>query len=304
MQSAPIADKKDSCTLEVALHPLVIINVSDHWTRARVTGSEKNPRVIGAVLGTQKGREIEIFNSFELIYDVIDGEVIIDFEYFVLKQEQFKKVYPTYDFLGWYSTQSQVQPTDIGIHKQMITVNESPLYMVLNTSAAGHPGTKELPIEVFDTELHMVNNEPTMLFVKVPYKIQTGEAERIGVDHVAHVTPSGGADGSQFNAHMVGIHNAVKMLNLRVKMLVKYLEEVKKGTVPVNQALLRHIFCLVNLLPAIDTPTFREEFLSEYNDVLLTAYLASMTKSTNTINELVEKFNIAFDRHSRRRGFF
>jgi len=36
-----------------------------------------------------------------------------------------------------------------------------------------------------------------MLFSKVQYKIETGEAERIAVDHVAHVTPTGGEAGSQ-----------------------------------------------------------------------------------------------------------
>lgn len=33
-------------------------------------------------------------------------------------------------------------------------------------------------------------------------------------------------------------------------------------------------------------------------------YLANMTKGTNSINELIDKYNVAFERTSRRRGLF
>lgn len=53
--------------------------------------------------------------------------------------------------------------------------------------------TKELPIVIYESELHMIDENPTNLFVKVPYKIETGEAERLAVDHVAKITPTGGS---------------------------------------------------------------------------------------------------------------
>ena len=55
---------------------------------------------------------------------------------------------------------------------------------------------RELPIHIYESELRMVEEAPTHLFVKVPYKIETGEAERISVDHIARITPSGGSTGS------------------------------------------------------------------------------------------------------------
>ena len=33
-------------------------------------------------------------------------------------------------------------------------------------------------------------------------------------------------------------------------------------------------------------------------------YLATMTKGTNPINDLIDKYNVAFERQSRRRGLF
>merc|ERR1711991_27214 len=39
--------------------------------------------------------------------------------------------------------------------------------------------------------------------------------------------------------------------------------------------------------------------LQEYNDALLVAYLATITKGASTINDLIDKFNISFERNTR-----
>jgi len=188
-----VVEKRDS-TLNLVLHPLVVINISDHWTRSRVQSNVENPRVIGALLGTQNGRNVEIFNSFELVYDVVGGKVQLDGKYLAKKSEQLKKVFPLYDFLGWYSSGDSVHPADMDVHRspEITEANESPLYLVLDPITASKKSTKELPIVIYESELHMVDENPTNLFVKVPYKIETGEAERLAVDHVAKITPSGG----------------------------------------------------------------------------------------------------------------
>eukprot|EP01111_Echinosteliopsis_oligospora_P012919 TRINITY_DN4506_c0_g1_i1.p1 TRINITY_DN4506_c0_g1~~TRINITY_DN4506_c0_g1_i1.p1 ORF type:complete len:313 (-),score=102.33 TRINITY_DN4506_c0_g1_i1:64-1002(-) len=291
--------------LQIDLHPLVIINMSDHFTRAKVEATTQTaPRVIGAILGTQNGRNLEISNSFELVFNTIDGLVVIDFDYLRRKQEQFKTVFPNIEFLGWYSTGTSVSPSDIEVHRQFIEFNESPVYLLIDAQAAYNPQVRDIPITIFESELHVVQDKPTFLFVKVPYRIQTGEAERIGVDHVARVTP-GGSGGSQLAAHLVGLHNAIKMLNTRVKTLHEFLQNEGQNSQQ-NHGILRQIASLCHMLPAIDTPGFQADFLKEYNDVLLVTYLASITKGTSNINELVDKFNTAFERHSRpgrRTGF-
>jgi len=222
---------------------------------------------------------------------------------YIKKQEQFKKVFPTYDFLGWYSTGNQVQNADVAIHKQIMEINESPLYLLMDAPACLKPATKDLPITIFESELHMVEDNPTLLFVKIPYKIETGEAERISVDHIAKVTPTGG-EGSSLSGHLMHTHNAISMLNMRIKILVNFLEATKGGKTPKDHALLRRISMLTSQLPAIDNDAFRHEFINEYNDALLVTYLATVTKGSSGINELLDKFSIVNDRQSRRRGFF
>lgn len=48
------------------------------------------PSVIGALIGKQEGRNIEVMNSFELLSHTIDDKVHIDKEYYYTKEEQCK----------------------------------------------------------------------------------------------------------------------------------------------------------------------------------------------------------------------
>jgi COP9 signalosome complex subunit 6 len=72
---------------------------------------------------------------------------------------------------------------------KMLEFNENPFYLLLDPLTTAD--RKELPITLYETEVKVVNDEPTLRFTKVPYKIETGEAERIAVDHIARVGASG-----------------------------------------------------------------------------------------------------------------
>jgi len=88
-------EMSSSSGLTFKLHPLVIVNISDHYTRikAQQSGSASRPlppapRVYGCVLGVQTGRTVEIFNSFELHYDATQN--VLDRAFLESKQEQCK----------------------------------------------------------------------------------------------------------------------------------------------------------------------------------------------------------------------
>ena len=46
-------------------------------------------------------------------------------------------------------------------------------------------------------EMHVLDGNPTQIFVKSAFKVETSDAERIGVDQVAKILPSGKATGSE-----------------------------------------------------------------------------------------------------------
>ena len=121
-------------TIQVSLHPLVIMNISEHWTRINAQ-QETHTKIIiiGAFIGKQKGRNIEIMNSFELKFDIIESKVIIDSDYYKTKEQQFKQVFPDFDFLGWYTNGDVPNEVDMAIHHQIIDqIHESPLFLKLD----------------------------------------------------------------------------------------------------------------------------------------------------------------------------
>ncbi|MBA0878040.1 hypothetical protein Goshw_029998 [Gossypium schwendimanii] len=269
-----------SSGLTFKLHPLVIVNISDHYTRVKSqlnlppsltstssaatsnnnnnnsNGGENNqqppPRVYGCVIGVQRGRTVEIFNSFELIYDPSTRS--LDRSFLEKKQELYKKVFPHFYVLGWYSTGSDAQESDMHFHKALMDINESPLYVLLNPAI--NPAQKDLPVTIYES--------------------------------VA--------------AQLSGIHSAIKMLNSRIRVLHQYLVGMQKGDTPCESSLLRQVSSLLRRLPAIESEKFQDDFLMEYNDTLLITYLAMFTNCSSTMNELVDKFNTTYDRHSRRGG--
>ncbi|KAK6934704.1 Rpn11/EIF3F, C-terminal [Dillenia turbinata] len=303
-----MATSSSSSGLTFKLHPLVIVNISDHYTRVK---SQSNPpptttttatatsppppppRVFGCVIGIQRGRTVEIFNSFELLYDPSTDS--LDRSFLEKKQELYKKVFPNFYILGWYSTGSDAQESDMHIHKALMDINESPVYVLLNPSI--NHAQKDLPVTIYESELHVIDGIPQLIFVRASYTIETVEAERISVDHVAHLKPSDGVA-----AHLTSIHSSIKMLNSRIRVLHHYLLAMQKGDIPCENSLLRQVSSLLRRLPTIESGKFQDDFLMEYNDTLLITYLAMVTNCSSTMNELVDKFNTAYDRHSRRGG--
>lgn len=117
----------------VSLHPLVIMNISEHWTRIRAeSGSQSKPKIIGAIIGKQVGRNVEILNSFELKFDIIEEATVIDIDFYRKKEQQFKQVFPELEFLGWYTNGDRPNEGDMKIHRQMLDFNETPLFLKLN----------------------------------------------------------------------------------------------------------------------------------------------------------------------------
>ena len=76
-------------------------------------------QVIGALIGKQEGRNIEVMNSFELLSHTVEQKIIIDKEYYYTREEQFKQVFKELECWGWYTTGGPPDPLAIQVHKQV-----------------------------------------------------------------------------------------------------------------------------------------------------------------------------------------
>lgn len=141
----------------VVLHPLVVMNVSDHFTRFAAVrkfagaSSSNDPisganalvdkgggtRVLGILLGTQTGRTIEVCHSFELPASCADdGRIDVDLEFMERRIQQYRQIFGQYNVVGWYCTGTQVSSEDLRLHTEVFSVlNEAPILLIMNPAA-------------------------------------------------------------------------------------------------------------------------------------------------------------------------
>lgn len=74
----------------------------------------------------------------------------------------------------------------------MSTYNETPLFLQLSPDSVSHG--KELPVTIFESVTEIIDNAPQTKFIVAPYRIETGEAERVAVDHASKSTSAGTGD--------------------------------------------------------------------------------------------------------------
>ncbi|CAH8570429.1 unnamed protein product [Dicrocoelium dendriticum] len=146
-------------TVTVQLHPLVILNISEHWTRNKVKHGSSLVVVYGALLGKQEGHLIT--NSFELLLD--EPHLTINSEFYVARESQCKQVYPELDVVGWYASGGAITENDELFHRQMQEFNESLLILKLDPLQSC---TEQLPIRVYES---VVDNDGRIHFRQISY---------------------------------------------------------------------------------------------------------------------------------------
>lgn len=298
-----------SARLDVHLHPLVLINISDHVVRFRSSG-RGSERILGALIGAQEGRRIDLHNSFEVLVEGDGDGRALDLEFFNQRLGQYLEVFPRYEFLGWYSTGKLPLDSDKGLHKKMqeVTGNENPFALLLDTEAldrekAAQP--EELPVKVYDSVTHITEGISTIEWSEVPYLIDTLEAERISVNHVAKsATTASSGHSSDFTQHTGGLGNSVTMLTNRLKELLEYMKDVKAGRAPKNHEVLRQMLSICQALKASHPEALQTQFCGEFNDANLIVLLASLTKACASTSDLLDKFQLAHDKSTRKRHHY
>ncbi|KAF8591963.1 hypothetical protein K439DRAFT_1325671 [Ramaria rubella] len=289
MSEPVVLSSSTTSTLSLSLHPLPILNISEHLTRQKLQKGTNSPFVLGALLGTQNGREVEIVNTFELAADETpggNGGIIVDAGFLVSRTQQYKQVFPSLELIGWYSVAPEPTSLHISLHEQFTDYTATPLLLLLQPpTSKDAKETQGLPLKAYEPTLEIRDRKSRSVYIEAPYVVETGEAERIAVDWTAR----GGEGGSSLLSHLQTQRAAVKMLHDRIQVLVSYITSVITGMAPKDHATLRSLSALLASLPAADQPAFREEFDTEYADVQMTAYLAALTKSTHALNDLVDK---------------
>jgi len=277
---------------------LPILNISEHLTRTKVQTGNPNPDILGVLLGTQNGREIEIVNTFELALEASsNGDLRVDHDFLATRRDQYKQVFPALDFIGWYTVAPIPTAKHISLHEQFVAYSSTPLLLVLQPSKIDTTA-QSLPLKVYESTIEIRDRRSRSVFIEVPFSMETGEAERIAVDFTA----KGAEGGTTLVSHLQTQRAAVKMLHDRIVLLTQYVTSVLAQKVPMDRTVLRALASLLATLPASESSEFRKEFDTEYTDVQITAYLSTLTKTTDVLNNLVDKHLVFTAGRGEERG--
>ncbi|TVY41945.1 COP9 signalosome complex subunit [Lachnellula occidentalis] len=196
--------KSSDSGLQVALHPLVLLTISDYITRH--TLRQQTGPIVGGLLGQQNGREITIEHAFDCLLVEVEGDIILDQTWFEERLQQMKDVHkvPALDLVGWYTIlpTSGPQPNHLPLHRQILhSYNESAILLGFHpTAVIERQAGGKLPLTIYESnyeaeeaatdageDKEMKDAEPQLglKFKELPYSVETGEAEMISVDFVA-----------------------------------------------------------------------------------------------------------------------
>ena len=291
-------------TFQVNVHPLVLINISDHYTRVKVkrlSAQKEVPRVFGVLFGVQNGLVVDIFESTEMVYNIDEstGKVNFDGDFLEKKKDLMTQIFPSFEILGWYATGSEISKGDLITHKAFGEFNENPLYLLIKPDELSQD-EEALPISLFETRTQMNTEDGSanMIFVNVDFKIDAIEPERICVDHIAQQTPSGNEPA--IVPHLKSLRSAVGTLVSRVETLRNFLSATQQGKIEKHHALIRQAISLCNQLPLLESEALSGELLKEANDTMLVSYLSSITNCSGRLHEVMGKYSEAYtDQHLR-----
>ncbi|WFC97378.1 proteasome regulatory particle subunit [Malassezia yamatoensis] len=268
----------------VVVHPLVLLSVTDHASRA---GVGRGKRVVGVLLGQDNGKTINVANSFAVPFeeDDRDGKTwFLDHDYIEGMMEMFKKVNAREKMIGWYHTGPKLRSSDLDIDKLMkrFTPRSTMVIIDPNRQDVGLPTDAYLAVE----EIKDDGTATQKTFMHIPTTVEAEEAEEVGVEHLLRDIYDTTAVGS-LSERVSSQLGALSGLYRRLIEIREYLEAVVSGDLPVNHEIVYELQNIFNYLPDLDKPETVCSFRVANNDRLLIVYLSSLIRAVIALHGLV-----------------
>jgi COP9 signalosome complex subunit 6 len=271
--------------VKISLHPLVLMNISDHYTRLFAESSVKS-RIFGVLVGSIMDRNIHIQNSFECPGIETESSYQLDLEFIEKRLAMVMEIFPQYEFLGWYSS-GAFSPSDMNIQKSLINFSEHLLYLNFNDTLT--LPEEVLPVEIYETHVTVSENSTNHEFRKVIYSIETTDAERISVDFVSR-TGAGTGESSMYSNSLSNFISAMRLFKKRLNLLLYLVQNNPK--LQKDRKIMRKIHEISNRIPVLPAYDIENQFKKEISEELLVILMSTMTKGSYHLSELVDKFQI------------
>lgn len=273
---------------QVKIHQVVVLNISDHYTRNRLQQKGGASRVSGALLGYQEGRTLNIIASFEIAtkHDKDEEITAVDFQHFKDKVKLMKEVYKTSDLVGWYSTTKglQVTPQDVAIHKNIVEATEkSLLYLTFDPNKQMTSTSSELPLKLHEFRVEKRETESVEKLIEIPFDVEGPKTENIAIEHVTRNVTA--ANSSVLAAGVSSTSNAVEIMKKKLGVLLELLET--KPEIAKDPEIMQDLKDIIVNLPNKNEDSYKESVIKEYTEASLINLLTSVLVANKTIQDVV-----------------
>jgi len=269
---------------QVVVHPLVLLSVVDHYTRA--CKGTKN-RAVGVLLGSWNGNLLDVANSFAVPFeeDAKNPEVyFLDHDYLEAMFSMFRKVNAKERIIGWYHTGPKLRQGDIKINEVLRRFVSKPLLLIVDVA----PKEIGIPIAAYVAveEVHDDGTPTTNTFEHLPSEVGAEEAEEVGVEHLLRdIKDIGG--GTSLTDKIQTQLSSLKGLYGCIADLHEYVGLVAAEKLPVNHDISYLLQNCLNKLPDMDAASFVTAMTVKTSDQLLVMYLSSLVRATISLHNLI-----------------
>lgn len=293
----------------VTVAPLVLLSVVDHYNRS---AKDTKKRVLGVLLGENKGSSIRVANSFAVPFEEDDKKSsvwFLDHNYVEAMGDMFKKVNAKEKLIGWYHSGPKLRASDLEINELFKKYTPNPLLLIVDVKPkkVGIPTDAYVAVE----EIKDDGTSTEKTFVHIPSSIEAEEAEEIGVEHLLRDIRDAAA--GSLSLRITNQLQSLQGLQQRLRDIATYLQRVLNGELPVNHIILGKLQDVFNLLPNLATPsqiaaapessskignTLKDiadaqdaptkAFTIKTNDDMMIVYLSSLVRAIIAFHNLIE----------------
>ena len=278
-------NKKSFNPEKVAVHPIVLLSVVDHYNRSAL-GTKR--RVVGALLGEYIDDKVDVTNCYALPFeeDPKDKKVwFVDHIYSENMLEMFQKINHKENIVGWYSSGPKIRPHDIEINEVFRKYCENPVFVIIDVKedneSLGIPTESYTMKEEVDKDGQLIKT-----FFKLNTTIEASLPEEIGVEFMLRDINDTNREGNitkLANDKVMSFKALIKRLN----EIKNYLEKIINQTIPTNPQIIYNIQEIFNYLPNFDTESVIKAMSIQTNNNYLVLYLSWITKTIVALHKLI-----------------
>ncbi|KAA8498681.1 COP9 signalosome complex subunit 6 [Porphyridium purpureum] len=324
-------------TMSALVHPLVLMNISDHVTRLASHaghGPAASATAIGLLLGIQKARLVELHHSFELsalpqneslmVDTGASNEIQVDAAFLSVRAEQYKKVFPQYDVVGWYRTleptaseggpplPSQIPSSCKELHRELaerigIERGDSFLMLLFNPFELMDPTPrrsdrliKELPLALYEESFSAPASD-SFQFAQIQHAYASEASEHVAMDHVTHRTTSiEQGQGAELLQFLNSALNAVSVLQRLIGVVRSYVADVHEHRTPMDRDIMRRIASVCACVRMLKPQALEQSLQREHVDGSIKTLMAATTKALSDISDLIDHYGVVASKQQKR----